>query len=165
MFPGQLATGPFSLRQGEPCCALSISAELSPDGELSAHSVAATRITPTHRMTYDQVDAVIASGELPPDLCALLQVPSLPGSLPSTSSNPSPIAARQAARNSQTCAYRYTAGRLAQPKMFAMALNRSQQQMVCPATNTTISITVAPVYCYKFWKFSAVSAAGGGAGE
>lgn len=77
MFPGQLATGPFSLRQGERCCALSISAELSPEGELTAHSVAASRVTPAFRMTYEQVDAAIASDDpeqLTPDLRALMQV-------------------------------------------------------------------------------------------
>ncbi|KAK9915314.1 hypothetical protein WJX75_007493 [Coccomyxa subellipsoidea] len=76
MFPAQLATGPFSLREGERSCALSISAELSPEGELTAHSVVASRVTPTHRMTYDQVDAAIASSDpeqLTPDLRALLE--------------------------------------------------------------------------------------------
>ena len=87
MFPAQLATGPFSLREGERSCAVSISAELSPEGELTAHSVVASRVTPTHRMTYDQVDAAIASSDpeqLTPDLRALLEVHP-PCSLPSGS--------------------------------------------------------------------------------
>jgi len=77
MFPGVLAEGPFSLRQGERSCALSISAELSPEGDITAYSIAASHVTPTLRMTYDEVDAALASSDpaqLTPDLHALMQV-------------------------------------------------------------------------------------------
>ncbi|CAL8468647.1 g8187 [Coccomyxa elongata] len=76
MFPGVLAEGPFSLRQGERSCALSISAELSPEGELLAHSVVASHVTPARRMTYHEVDEALASNDpsqISPDLCALHQ--------------------------------------------------------------------------------------------
>lgn len=81
MFPGTLAEGPFSLRQGERSCALSISAELSPEGELLAHSVAASHVTPARRMTYHEVDEALASddpSQLSPDLRALHQVATWP---------------------------------------------------------------------------------------
>ena len=77
MFPGALAEGPFSLRQGERCCALSLSAELGPGGELVAHSACASTVVPTLRMTYDDVDAAVSSGDpdaLTPELRALLEV-------------------------------------------------------------------------------------------
>lgn len=85
MFPGVLAEGPFSLRQGERSCALSISAELSPEGGMSAYSIAASHVTPTLRMTYDEVDAALASSDparLTPDLRALMQVPTCARSAP-----------------------------------------------------------------------------------
>ena len=62
MFPGSLAEGPFSLRPGEPGTALSLSAELSPDGELESHSIVASHVVPTQKMTYDEVDQAVASG-------------------------------------------------------------------------------------------------------
>jgi exoribonuclease II len=34
MFPRVLAEGPFSLREGEECCALSVGATLRPDGSI-----------------------------------------------------------------------------------------------------------------------------------
>jgi exoribonuclease R len=80
MFPGILAEGPFSLRQGEACCALSFSMELTPEGELTSYSASASRIVPARRMTYDEVDAAVegAAGELSPDLQALLKVRGMP---------------------------------------------------------------------------------------
>ncbi len=81
MFPGMLAEGPFSLRQGERSCTLSISAELSPEGELLAHSVVASHVTPARRMTYHEVDEALVSNDptqLSPDLRALHQVTSWP---------------------------------------------------------------------------------------
>ena len=81
MFPGALAEGPFSLRQGERSTALSISAELSPEGELLAHSVAASHVTPARRMTYHEVDAALASddpSQVTPVLRALHQVTASP---------------------------------------------------------------------------------------
>lgn len=77
MFPGLLAEGPFSLRQGEACYALSFGVELTPEGIVAERTVVASRIIPTRRMTYDEVDAAIESGDpasLPPDLQALLKV-------------------------------------------------------------------------------------------
>ena len=77
MFPGALAEGPFSLRAGEPCCALSLSAELGPGGELIAQSACASTVVPTLRMTYDDVDAAVSGGDLDaltPELRALLEV-------------------------------------------------------------------------------------------
>ena len=62
MFPGCLAEGPFSLRPGERGTALSLSAELSPDGELESHSIVASHVVPTQKMTYDEVDQAVASG-------------------------------------------------------------------------------------------------------
>lgn len=62
MFPGSLAEGPFSLRPGELGTALSLSAELSPDGELESHSIIASHVVPTQKMTYDEVDEAVASG-------------------------------------------------------------------------------------------------------
>jgi exoribonuclease R len=61
MFPGCLAEGPFSLRTNERGAALSLSAELSPEGEILSHSVLASHVMPTEKMTYDELDQAIAS--------------------------------------------------------------------------------------------------------
>jgi exoribonuclease-2 len=77
MFPAALATGPFSLRPGQPCAALSLAAELGPAGELLSHAVCASTVRPQARMTYEAVDAAAASAEpgaLSPELRALLEV-------------------------------------------------------------------------------------------
>ena len=77
MFPGQLAEGPFSLRPSERGTALSLSAELSPDGELQSHSIVASHIVPTEKMTYAELDEAVASGcsdRLSESLQALLEV-------------------------------------------------------------------------------------------
>ena len=77
MFPGQLAEGPFSLRPNERGTALSLSAELSADGELQRHSIVASHIVPTEKMTYAELDEAVASGgaeRLSEPLQALLEV-------------------------------------------------------------------------------------------
>ena len=62
MFPGCLAEGPFSLRPNERCTALSLGAELSPDGEILSHSIVASHVMPAEKMTYDELDQAVASG-------------------------------------------------------------------------------------------------------
>ena len=62
MFPGCLAEGPFSLRPNERGTALSLSAELSPDGEILSHSIMASHVVPAEKMTYDELDQAVASG-------------------------------------------------------------------------------------------------------
>ena len=77
MFPGQLAEGPFSLRPNERGTALSLSADLSPDGELQSHSIVASHIIPTQKMTYAELDEAVASGcsdRVSESLQALLEV-------------------------------------------------------------------------------------------
>ena len=77
MFPGCLAEGPFSLRSGERGTALSLSAELSWEGELQNPSIVASHVVPTEKMTYDELDESVASGSsksLPESLQTLLEV-------------------------------------------------------------------------------------------
>ena len=77
MFPGQLAEGPFSLRPNERGTALSLSADLSPYGELQSHSIVASHIIPTQKMTYAELDEAVASGcsdRVSESLQALLEV-------------------------------------------------------------------------------------------
>ncbi len=62
MFPGCLAEGPFSLRPSERGTALSLSAELSPEGEIQNPSIVASHVVPTEKMTYDELDEAVASG-------------------------------------------------------------------------------------------------------
>lgn len=61
MFPVSLATGPFSLREGLPCCALTVSAIVESDGSVAPGSVKVTpsTIVPSRRLTYDLVDEVL----------------------------------------------------------------------------------------------------------
>lgn len=73
MFPGCLAEGPFSLRPGERGTALSLSAELSPDGELENPSIVASHVVPTEKMTYDELDEAVASGSTE-DISESLQI-------------------------------------------------------------------------------------------
>lgn len=63
MFPGCLAEGPLSLRPGERGTALSLSAELSPEGAIESHSIVASHVVPTEKMTYDEIDQAIAAGD------------------------------------------------------------------------------------------------------
>ena len=62
MFPGCLAEGPFSLRPSERGTALSLSAELSPEGEMQNPSIVASHVVPTEKITYDELDEAVASG-------------------------------------------------------------------------------------------------------
>ena len=75
MFPLSLATGPFSLRQGHQCCALTVKCIVESDGSIRAGSVNVTPSTviPTLRMTYDIVDEMLeeCSEEDEPALHAL----------------------------------------------------------------------------------------------
>lgn len=80
MFPGCLAEGPFSLRPNERGTALSLSAELSPDGDILSHSIVASHVVPAEKMTYDELDQAVASGsseKISESLQILLEVMSL----------------------------------------------------------------------------------------
>lgn len=67
MFPLSLATGPFSLRQGLNCCALTVSCLIDRDGVVVPGSGAVTpsSIIPTVRLTYDLADEML--GECSPE--------------------------------------------------------------------------------------------------
>ncbi|GAX76950.1 hypothetical protein CEUSTIGMA_g4397.t1 [Chlamydomonas eustigma] len=60
MMPKCLAKGPFSLNQGEVCCAMSISVLLSSDGSIQEFNVASTSICVTNKMTYEEVDRLLS---------------------------------------------------------------------------------------------------------
>ncbi|GFR46827.1 hypothetical protein Agub_g8463, partial [Astrephomene gubernaculifera] len=60
MFPRSLAEGPFSLREGQVCDAFSICVLLRPDGSLTRPRVTPSRITVTHKLTYEAADSLIA---------------------------------------------------------------------------------------------------------
>ncbi len=62
MFPKELATGPMSLVQGRTCCALSFGVVLSPSGEIEDYIVVPSRIQPTYRLTYEDVDEILELG-------------------------------------------------------------------------------------------------------
>ncbi|NEZ58038.1 RNB domain-containing ribonuclease [Adonisia turfae] len=62
MFPEALATGPMSLRQGEICCALSFGIVLDEAGAVEEYAIKASRIKPTYRLTYDDVDEMLELG-------------------------------------------------------------------------------------------------------
>jgi len=62
MFPKILASEVFSLVQDTECCALSIGCILEPDGTIRDGStkVAASKIVPKMKMTYDEVDTLLS---------------------------------------------------------------------------------------------------------
>ncbi len=59
MFPELLATGPMSLLQGQVCCALSFGIILDQTGAVENYSIHASRIKPTYRLTYEDVDEML----------------------------------------------------------------------------------------------------------
>ena len=77
MFDRSVTTGPFSLRHGHDCCALSIGVVLNEDGSLGETIIQPSTIRVTTRMTFSQVERAL-DGELTvdnlPHLQALQQV-------------------------------------------------------------------------------------------
>lgn len=61
MFPASLAEGPFSLREQEDCCALSLAMTVNQDGSLDHSSIyiAPTMIRVDRKLTYDDVDEML----------------------------------------------------------------------------------------------------------
>lgn len=62
MFPPQLATGPMSLVQGKVCHALSFGVVLDETGAVLEYSISPSRIKPTYRLTYEDVDQMLDLG-------------------------------------------------------------------------------------------------------
>lgn len=62
MFPPELATGPMSLVQGQICCALSFSMILDETGAINEYAIKASKIKPTYRLTYEDVDEMLELG-------------------------------------------------------------------------------------------------------
>lgn len=62
MFPSDLATGPMSLIQGQICCALSFGVLLTAEGAVEDYSIHVSRIKPTYRLTYEDVDEMLQLG-------------------------------------------------------------------------------------------------------
>jgi exoribonuclease II len=62
MFPVELSTGPMSLVQGQVCCALSFGIILTPEGAVEDYDILISRIKPTYRLTYDDVDEMLELG-------------------------------------------------------------------------------------------------------
>lgn len=62
MFPGPLAEGPMSLRQGEASCALTVAVDVDCDGAVVASRVFPSTIQVTYRLTYDGADELLALG-------------------------------------------------------------------------------------------------------
>jgi exoribonuclease II len=62
MFPPALATGPMSLIQGKECSALSFSVTLDEIGAAQDYSIHISKIKPTYRLTYDDVDEMLELG-------------------------------------------------------------------------------------------------------
>jgi hypothetical protein len=84
MFPNSLATGPFSLRQDEDCCALSIGMEVDEEGALQQAVIQPSSIRVAHRLSYDETDALLSepgSHPLGPDLALLHEVRNLSAEL------------------------------------------------------------------------------------
>jgi len=73
MFPALLATGAMSLVQGSSCCALSFCFELDEKGAISTYSIHPTTITPTYRLSYDDVEEEILGHDEEPELQALYE--------------------------------------------------------------------------------------------
>ncbi|MBD2103710.1 ribonuclease catalytic domain-containing protein [Leptolyngbya sp. FACHB-261] len=62
MFPIELAAGPMSLVQGRACEALSFGVDLSVDGAIESYRICASRVQPTYRLTYSDVDEMLQLG-------------------------------------------------------------------------------------------------------
>jgi len=62
MFPSELATGPMSLVQGQPNCALSFAVTLTEAGAVESYKIHASRIRVTYRLTYEDVDEMLDLG-------------------------------------------------------------------------------------------------------
>lgn len=78
MFPPEMACGPMSLFQGQRCCAMSVSADLMPDGRLGDFQVVNSYIIPTYRLSYEDVgDMLSAAIKEEPELAMLDQAASL----------------------------------------------------------------------------------------
>ncbi|KAL4445906.1 hypothetical protein ABPG77_009105 [Micractinium sp. CCAP 211/92] len=81
MFPKCLAEGPFSLRAGIPTAAISVGAQVGPDGALVADSVEVvpTNVAPARRLTYIDADDIFehCSQEEEGELFELLQIAQL----------------------------------------------------------------------------------------
>lgn len=81
MFPKCLAEGPFSLRAGVPTAAISVGAQVGPDGALLADSVEVvpSTVAPSRRLTYVDADGIFehCSQEEEGDLFELLQLAQL----------------------------------------------------------------------------------------
>ncbi|WP_338462487.1 ribonuclease R family protein [Synechococcus elongatus IITB7] len=62
MFPLELAAGPMSLVQGQPCCALSFGICLDESGAIASYEIVPSQIRPTYRLTYEDVDEMLDLG-------------------------------------------------------------------------------------------------------
>ncbi|GAB6043135.1 ribonuclease catalytic domain-containing protein [Endothiovibrio diazotrophicus] len=62
MFPMELAGGPMSLVEGELCPALSFGVVLEEDGAVRDYRIAPSLIRPARKLTYEEVDAILAAG-------------------------------------------------------------------------------------------------------
>ncbi|MCM1984345.1 ribonuclease R [Lyngbya confervoides BDU141951] len=62
MFPLELSTGPMSLTQGNCCCALSFGILLTQEGSLDSYEICTSQVTPTYRLTYEDVDEMLELG-------------------------------------------------------------------------------------------------------
>ncbi|WP_293129449.1 ribonuclease catalytic domain-containing protein [Microcoleus sp. bin38.metabat.b11b12b14.051] len=72
MFPPALATGPMSLIQGKECSALSFSVTLDEVGAVEDYNIYISKIRPTYRLTYDDVDEMLELGiEAEPEISAI----------------------------------------------------------------------------------------------
>lgn len=72
MFPLELAAGPMSLVQGKHCCALSFGIILTETGAIEDYCITASRVKPTYRLTYDDVDEMLNLGiQAEPELLAI----------------------------------------------------------------------------------------------
>ncbi len=62
MFPAELATQGMSLIQGKTCCALSFGVCLAESGQIEDFIICPSRIKPTYRLTYEDVDEMLELG-------------------------------------------------------------------------------------------------------
>ncbi|MEB3173227.1 MAG: RNB domain-containing ribonuclease [Cyanobacteriota bacterium] len=75
MFPEPLCTGPFSLRAGQRCAALSTWVELAADGAIAASGVVRSWVRPSFRLSYSDADELIdLAPPEEPDLAELDQL-------------------------------------------------------------------------------------------